>query len=251
MTDILERVEPDETTAGGVEIARSYLHEEVYRQIVRLIERGEFPGGTRLPTEFELAGRFGVSRPIVRRALEQLRERGYVTTRKGSGTIVSTDVAGPRLAFPVLSSVADLQQFYEFRIALEGQIAAQAAERRTERDLAAMTEATDRADTALSQGNYQLCTDLNFAFHRAVAAASGNRFFLATLEALPNLVGETALRRRFGPLAQEDSRQRRLLEEHRRILRAIEAREPQRARDLMTDHIAAAMKFVFEHTPLG
>ena len=251
MTDILERVEPDETTAGGGEIARSYLHEEVYRQIVRLIERGEFPGGTRLPTEFELAGRFGVSRPIVRRALEQLRERGYVTTRKGSGTIVSTDVAGPRLAFPVLSSVADLQQFYEFRIALEGQIAAQAAERRTERDLAAMTEATDRADAALAQGNYQLCTDLNFAFHRAVAAASGNRFFLATLEALPNLVGETALRRRFGPLAQEDSRQRRLLEEHRRILRAIEAREPQRARDLMTDHIAAAMKFVFEHTPLA
>lgn len=251
MSDILERTESDEAAAGSPEIARSYLHEEVYRQIVRLIERGEFPGGTRLPTEFELAARFGVSRPIVRRALEQLREGGYVATRKGSGTIVSTDVAGPRLAFPVLSSVADLQQFYEFRIALEGQIAAQAAERRGERDLAAMIEATDRADTALGQGNYQLCTDLNFAFHRAVAAASSNRFFLATLEALPNLVGETSLRRRFGPLSLEESRQRRLLEEHRQILRAIEERDARRARTLMTDHIAAAMKFVFEHTPLG
>ncbi len=248
MSDILER--PAAGDDGGVEIARSYLHEEVHRQIVRLIERGEFPGGTRLPTEFELAARFGVSRPIVRRALELLREQGYVTTRKGSGTVVSPEVAGARPAFPVLSSVADLQQFYEFRIALEGQIAARAAERRGERDLAAMIEATDRADVALGQGNYQLCTDLNFAFHRAVAAASGNRFFLATLEALPNLVGETALRRRFGPLAQEETRQRRLLEEHRRILRAIEERDAPRARSLMTDHIAAAMAFVFEHTPL-
>ena len=49
----------------------------------------------------------------------------------------------------------------------------------------------------------------------------------------------------------EDVTERRLLEEHRQILLAIEARDAQRARSLMTDHIAAAMTFVFEHTPLG
>lgn len=240
--------EPPPAAARQDEPARAHLHEEVERQLVRLIERGELARAAKLPTELELAARFGVSRPIVRRALEKLREAGYVTTRKGSGTVVVGGRVPSQPRFPALASVADLQQFYEFRMALEGQIAAQAAERRTERDLDAIALATGRAGKALLEGSFELSTDLNFAFHRAVAAASANRFFMATLEALPNLVGETALRRRFGPLDEERVRQERLLREHEAIAEAILARDAPRARSLMNEHIAAAMRFVFENT---
>ena len=236
--------------ARGDPLTRAYLHDEVQRQLARLIERGEFATGAKLPTELELAARFGVSRPIVRRALEKLRDAGYVTTRKGSGTIV---VGGHKPAwpgFPVLASVADLQAFYEYRIALEGEIAARAAARHGPGDLEALRAATARAAEALAQGSFELSTDLNFAFHRAVAAASGNKFFLATLEALPNLVGETALRRRFGPLEEEQARQGRILAEHEAIAAAIAARDAAGARRLMVTHIGEAMRYVFENTAI-
>ncbi len=246
---------PDDGDAGSVTVAdrhdpppiRSFLYDEVYRQLIRLIERQEYRTGTKLPTELELAARFGVSRPIVRRALDMLRDADYVATRKGSGTIVvrRTIAAEPR--FPPLATVADLQQFYEYRIGLEATIAHTAAERRTDADLAAIATSLERCETTLEQGESRLASDLNFAFHRAVAVASGNRFFIATLEALPNFVGDVPLKKVLGA-TETDNYAWRVHREHQAIFGAIRDRDPALARGLMIDHIAAAMRFVFENT---
>ncbi len=226
---------------------RSFLYEEVHRQLVRLIERQEFLRGSKLPTEMELAERFGVSRPIVRRALDMLREGGYVATRKGSGTIVThgRTTAGPQ--FSPLTTVADLQQFYEYRIGLEGQTAHLAAERRSDQDLEAIAKALARSEAALEHGESRLAMDLNFAFHRAVAVASGNRFSIATLEALPNFVGNVPLKRVIQDSHGADYAWQ-IHREHQAILDAIRDRDGQLARALMVDHISTAMRYVFANT---
>lgn len=237
--------EGDDT--GETPAQRSFLYEEVYRQIVRLIERQEFLKGARLPTEMELAERFGVSRPIVRRALDLLREADYVTTRKGSGTVVIRGPAKAGPQFQPLTTIADLQQFYEFRIGLEGQIALTAAARRSEQDLEALSLAIARTEAVLEQGERRLATDLNFDFHRAVALASGNRFSVATLQALPNFVGDVPLKQVFVSVGNE-SYAWQAHAEHKAIFEAIRDRDGQLARSLMVDHITAAMRFVFEQT---
>lgn len=232
---------------GEAPAQRSFLYEEVYRQIVRLIERQEFLKGARLPTEMELAERFGVSRPIVRRALDLLREADYVTTRKGSGTVVIRGPAKPGPQFQPLTTIADLQQFYEFRIGLEGQTAFTAASRRSEQDLAALALTIGRTEAVLEQGERRLATDLNFDFHRAVALASGNRFSVATLQALPNFIGDVPLKQVFVSVGNE-SYAWQAHAEHKAIFEAIRDRDGQLARSLMVDHITAAMRFVFEQT---
>lgn len=231
--------------AEAERVARLYLHDEVHRQMLRLLDRGELPEGTRLPTELELAARFGVSRPIVRQALAQLRAEGRVATRKGSGTIVVRG-GSARPAYPVLAGLTELRQFYEFRITLEGQSAALAAERRGEADLAAMGDCLDRSEAGLKVHETRLVSDMNFAFHRAVAHASGNDYFAATLDALPNIVGETIAGRAFGTPAQNEARQWRLLAEHRLVLAAIERGDAAAASRAMLDHIARSMRFMFD-----
>lgn len=226
---------------------RSFLYDEVYRQIVRLIERQEFLRGTRLPTEMELCERFGVSRPIVRRALDMLREADYVTTRRGSGTVVIRGPAKLGPQFEPLGTIADLQQFYEYRIGLEGQTAFGAATRRSERDLAMLAQALERTGAVLDQGERRLATDLNFDFHRAVAEASGNRFSIATLQSLPNFVGDVPLKQVFVSVGNE-SYAWQAHAEHKAIFEAIRDRDSELARALMVEHITSAMRFVFAHT---
>jgi DNA-binding transcriptional MocR family regulator len=101
--------------------------DQVYAQLQRLIQRGEYPVNSRLPPEQELSQRFGVSRPIIRQALHRLSQEGVVESRKGSGTVVRIGQASLQAGFPPLNSVADVQQFYEFRIDIESRAAALAS----------------------------------------------------------------------------------------------------------------------------
>jgi len=77
------------TTIRGAGVA-------LWRQIVEALEReiaaGAHPPGARLPTEAELARRFGVNRHTVRRALEELSRGGLVRVEQGRGSFVPDDV---------------------------------------------------------------------------------------------------------------------------------------------------------------
>src|SRR4051794_30795582 len=92
------------------------LADLVYEQVTRLIARGEFPRGCKLPSEGELGQRFGVSRPVVRDALSRLKAEGVVHAQQGSGTVVIRGAAPMAGSFPPIRTVADLLRSYEFRI---------------------------------------------------------------------------------------------------------------------------------------
>jgi GntR family transcriptional regulator, transcriptional repressor for pyruvate dehydrogenase complex len=229
--------------------ARPTLAGRVAEQLKRLIDRGEFPRDCRLPTEFALCRRFGVSRPVVRAALAMLREAGLVASLKGSGSVV---LAGPEAGgqkFPLIRTVADIAQFFEFRIALEREAARLAALRHTREDLAGIEAALAEADEVLEGGHGELSGDVNFRFHRAVALATGNAFHVATMEAMPNLIGLGPIEVRHAGLAEPQARRALIQHDHRRIFEAIAARDAVRAAAEMEAHIAASQAWVFQRHP--
>jgi len=200
--------------------------DHVYAQLQRLIQRGEYPVNSRLPPEQELGQRFGVSRPVIRQALRRLADEGVIETRKGSGTIVRIGQLALQIGFPPLNSVADVQQFYEFRIDVEGRTTVLAAARHTLAQLGEIEAALLRSEQAVDAGNLRLAADLNFSFHRAIAHASGNRFHQAAVEFLPNAIGHVGYEFRIGTSDGEQDRARVILAEHVGICSAIRAAIP-------------------------
>ena len=245
------RPSPADAAADAPPRAARRLADIVHEQLDRLIARGEFPKGCKLPPEGELATRFGVSRPVIRDALARLKEAGFVRSQRGSGTVVVRGEAPGKHAYPPIRTIADLLRSYEFRITVETATAAMAAERRGPADLADLDRSLDRAARALDTRIAHLAADLNFEFHRAVARATHNPFYLKTVEMIPNFIG--AERLDVATFGDEDppERARRIHDEHVAIAEAIRRREPERAVAEMEAHIAAARDYVMERHELA
>ena len=225
--------------------------DQVYAQLHRLIQRGDYPVNVRLPSEQELGQRFGVSRPVIRQALRRLADEGVVESRKGSGTIVRIGQSTLQAGFPALSSVADVQQFYEFRIDVESRAAALAAMRHTAEQLREIESAVTASEEAIEAGNLRVAADLNFSFHRAIATASGNRFHQTAVELLPNAIGHVGYEFRIGTSDEEQGRSRVILAEHKQILAAIRNRDAVRASALMVEHITSAQSYLYGNLGLS
>ena len=234
--------------AGAVPHHR--LADLVYDQVSRLIARGEFPRGCKLPSEGELSRRFGVSRPVVRDALARLKAEGTVRSQQGSGTVVICGEAPGGGCFPPIRSVADLLRSYEFRITVETATAALAAMHRTAATLTGIERTLVAAEEALGLQARHLLADLNFAFHRAIAGATSNPFFVATLDMIPNFIGREPLGAATFGEADAQERAQRVHAEHVSVLDAIRDRDPQRARAEMERHIASARDVVLERQEL-
>jgi GntR family transcriptional repressor for pyruvate dehydrogenase complex len=225
--------------------------DQVYAQLQRLIQRGEYPVNSRLPPEQELSQRFGVSRPIIRQALHRLSQEGVVESRKGSGTVVRIGQASLQAGFPPLNSVADVQQFYEFRIDIESRAAALASIRHTTDQLREIEQAVEASEQAIGAGNLRVAADLNFSFHRAIAKASGNRFHQTAVELLPNAIGHVGYEFRIGTSDEEHDRSRVILHEHKQILEAIRRRDAESAAALMREHITTAQSYLYGNLKLA
>ena len=225
--------------------------DQVYSQIQRLIQRGEYPVNSRLPPELELSKRFGVSRPVIRQALRRLSLEGVVESRKGSGTIVRIGKSTLQTGFPALNSVGDVEQFYEFRIDIESRAAALAAVRHTAAQLGEIEAAVDASEQAITARNLRLAADLNFSFHRAIAKASGNRFHQTAVELLPNAIGHVGYDFRIGTSDEEHGRSLVILREHKQILEAIRRRQSDEAAALMEEHITSAQRYLYANLRLA
>ena len=242
-----ESVVPTASPARGTR----RLADIVYEQLYRLIGRGEFPKGCKLPPEGELSTRFGVSRPVIRDALSRLKTEGFVRSQRGSGNVVVRGEAPGLHAYPPIRTVSDLLRSYEFRITVESATASMAAERRELSDLGDLERTLERAASALDNGMLHLLADLNFDFHRAVARATHNPFYLKTVEMIPNFIGAERLDLSTFGDADMPARVRRIHDEHVTICDAIRRREPELAVQSMQGHIAAARDFVIERQEIA
>lgn len=219
------------------------LTDEVTERIKREISAGRLAPGARLPTEQELVTAMGVSRTVVREAVAALRADGLVTTRQGSGAYVAADVS--RVPFRIdpegLSSIEDVLAVMQLRQAIEVEAAALAAERITPRRLAPISRALRAIESAIRKGEGAVNED--FAFHLAIAEASGNPRFAELLEFLGrHVIPRQSVRVASSSPAEQRRYLMRIQREHGRIHEAIRNGDPGAARKAMRRHLTGSLK---------
>jgi GntR family transcriptional repressor for pyruvate dehydrogenase complex len=226
--------------SGFVLTKRQRMGDQLYGQIFEQIASGRLGEGTRLPAEIDLCKMFGVSRPVVRQALQRLRADGLVHARQGSGTYVMARPAERLARFAEPQRVAEFLRCIEVRLALEGSTARYAAERRNAAELHAIEAAHETFRAEAERGIPGPQADM--AFHLAIAAATSNSFFPSLLEHLHEaLEGFMNLSLR---LTRTSPRERtsQVLQEHVHILEAIKNQDADSAQVAMQFHITQARR---------
>ena len=209
------------------------LSDQLAARLGAQIESGALSPGDRLPTEQQLSLTHGVSRTVVREAVHQLKSRGLLLSRQGSGVFVAPPPLTRALSFDsdVLNSMAAVVQVREVRRALDGEIAALAAERATRSQVAALKRALRDVEQADGDG-----VEEDFAFHRVLAEATGNPQFIRLLEFLEQYLIEAMRVTRANEAWRTDFIEQ-VGDEHRAIFEAVAAHDPAAARRVAIKHM--------------
>lgn len=214
------------------------LYRQISDQLRCLILAGEFPVGSRLPAERDLSLQLGVSRPSLREALIALEVQGYIEVRMGSGIYVCEPPATPAQALDLSREEGPLE-LIRARALLEGEVAATAAKCGRKPQLKAIEDAIDMMESEAQSGYTPI--DADRIFHIRIAEATGNSVLVDIVTRLFDF--------RLGPLFDQlhshfetpkvwsDA-----IAEHREILKALRAKDPQAARAAMQKHMGISYK---------
>lgn len=221
----------------------SKLYQQVASALEEAIVTGRFRTGDRLPSERELAEDFKVSRPTVREAMLALEIRGLVEARHGSGIYVREN--------PEPATVGELDigafELTEARLLFEGEAAALAATTITDAELAAL-EATLTEMAVENEGEY-IGEQADRRFHLAIAEATRNSAIVGVIESLWDIRYRSPLCRHMLKRAREVGVKPRI-DDHRSLLEALKARDPQRARKAMREHLERVIEAILAATEL-
>jgi DNA-binding FadR family transcriptional regulator len=235
--------------AAGFASARSEKSSErVYESLMHAIVTGKLVRGSKLPSELALAGRFDVSRPVLREALGRLRSQGLIASVRGSGNYVSERPAACAAAAAaeeddpsapaLMARVGHVLTGLEFRLIVEPEAAFMAASRRGPDDLIEMRTALDGYEAAIAAG--EIAHHFDYRFHAAIAVATANPRIVAALQSLEHDVSHSVdLMRHFSHF-EPIERSRHVTSEHREILSRIEDGDAEGARRVMRNHIEHA-----------
>ena len=212
-------------------LQRPRLYEQVVDQIQAWIAQNGLEVGDRLPPERELASRLGVSRATVSQALVAMEVVGMVSVRHGDGVVLVEPAGSVKVVNALRRHAQQLPEIIEAREALETKLAALAAGRRTESDLAAMDEALAFMERDIASGGRGV--DGDERFHAAVTAAGHSPLLARLMAEISDLIRET----RISSLSQPD-RPVNSLRGHRKIADAIRAGDAEAAALAMQEHVA-------------
>ncbi len=207
------------------------LYQDLARNLLEELASGRYPVGARLPAERELAISYAVSRPTVREAIIALEVQGLVEVKVGSGAYVRR-----------LPGKGDLPGFNitafeltEARLLFEGEAAALAATQATDEELAQIEGLVD----AIARENLQAdgAERSDREFHLTIARATRNTAIFDAIEHLWDLRSTSPE----AALLHEKARTANIkpvVDEHRAVLTALRARDPNAARAAMRAHLA-------------
>ena len=201
----------------------------------QLIAEGTLEPGGRLPAERELAETFGVSRSSLRQALKVLEIMGVISQRVGDGTYLNTGadaILREPMEFLILLDGISSHELMEARLLVEPELAARAAIRASEEDIAEIARELRAMEAAKTDHAKLVAHDL--LFHQAIFQAAGNRVtslvFSVVHKSLEKLITITS----------QVVEPEHTLTLHRRIYQAIRKREPDESRRRMTEHLLDA-----------
>lgn len=218
------------------------LTTRITEELGTAIVTGRFAIGEKFPTEAELCVRYNISRSIMREAVKMLTSKGLLSARPRQGTRIEPENRWNVLDPDVLRWLLErqfsfdlLMQFNEVRLAIEPSAAAIAAKNANDRSLAPIHEAVRRMASSESQLDDPLTADIDF--HIAVLRASGNRFFMS-LESLIEAALRTSIR------VTNQLKAASNVADHKRVLDAIEEKDPNKAKKAMEEIIVEAMELI-------
>lgn len=230
-------------------IQRRKLYQEVMDRLLQLLRGEGYGPGDQLPSERELMEAYGVGRPAVREALQNLERMGIITISHGERARVAEPSFSALFGQITLvtrhilqNSVRSLEELKEARLLFEVQMVRLAAQRAGEADLERLRGRLD--DHRASLENLPLFQHRDMLFHREIAAVAGNSIFPALSEAMLGWLGEF-----YRDLVRAPGAEHLTLEEHGRILAAIEARDPQAAEEAMVAHLTRASELYRRKEP--
>lgn len=216
------------------------------KSILDLVQDRRLQPGDRLPSERDLAERLGVGRNAVREAIAGLVTLRVLEARPNSGLYLrrlSTDSSFETLAtlaeMGATPSGAEITESTEVRLALESLVVQLACARRTEDDLDALRDVQARTEAALRERANVAALDTEF--HLALVGATHNSVLVRVLNSFYLL---TAQRRE--AWFENDSQGKSSARDHRKIIEAIEKRDPEAARRLIARHMGRATAYWHE-----
>lgn len=215
------RVEPGQDMEASVAAA-----------VERIIAAARTAPGRALPTERAIGDALGVTRHAVRKALDRLEAQGVIWRHVGRGTFLgprpSADPLDPRSVARHVSP----REIADARTLLEPQLAAAAAGRASPAQIAGLEDALRRCGVARNMEAYEVADE---AFHRAIAAASGNLLLISLFESI-NLARREIAWGAMRNSALKPERRDKFTAEHERIVRAIRERDAEAAWSAMRAH---------------
>lgn len=223
-------------------VGRRSLSDTVFERIQRSIKSGAYAVDERLPTEHALATEFQVSRPVIRDALQRLREQGLIYSRRGAGSFVLEQGVREPLGFGQMENLSDLEHCYDFRLTIEPEAAAMAARRHSPEALERIKQALSLLRDATNRQAHR--ADADFMFHLSIAHASVNPYFVTAMQALEEHIA-VGMRLHGLSLRSTTDGLKRVLAEHAAILDAIRSSNSDLARDLMHRHLSESRDRLF------
>ncbi|WP_037311215.1 FadR/GntR family transcriptional regulator [Ruegeria halocynthiae] len=221
----------------------------VVKQIELLILRGILRPGERLPPERDLADRMGVSRPSLREAISELQEQGLLTAKAGSGIYVAKVLGSafsPALIRLFGSHDEAVFDYLSFRRDMEGLAAERAARLGSASDLKVVQAIFDKMEAAHIRNAAEDEAHLDAQFHMAIIEASHNVVMLHMMRSMFDLLRQGVFYNRQMMFQQRTTREA-ILDQHRAINTALQARDPEGARDAVQQHLSFVRACMEDH----
>ena len=225
------------------------LSQSVVRQIELLILRGVLRPGERLPSERELSERFGVSRPSLREAISELQETGLLTAKANSGIFVA-DVLGsafsPALTRLFASHNEAVFDYVSFRRDMESLAAERATRFASDTDLEVVNQIFQKMEAIHKKRNPTEEARLDADFHLAIIEASHNVVMLHMMRSMYELLrGGVFYNRQI--MFQQKTTRSMILDQHRAINDALQARDADAARTAVEQHMGFVKTALSDH----
>jgi DNA-binding FadR family transcriptional regulator len=230
-------------------IQRRKLYQDVMERLMAMIRQEGFRAGDQLPSERDLMERYRVGRPAVREALQNMAQLGLISITHGERARVAAptfrnlfDSMAMTTSGILRSSPQSLADLKQARLLFEVQMVRLAAARATPEEVGRLHSRLE--DHRRSLANLDQFFHYDMLFHREIAAITGNSIFPGLSEALMGWLAEF-----YRELVRVPGAEHVTLAEHERILRAIEARDPDGAERAMTEHLTRANELYKQHAP--
>jgi GntR family transcriptional repressor for pyruvate dehydrogenase complex len=230
-------------------ISTKRVYQSVIEQFIALITSGQLKIGDKLPPERELAERFNVSRASIREAFRAMEIIGIIEVRPGGGSYVTQLNIGNFMTTiaPLFMRTSNREQdLLEFRRLLETEAVRLAAEKQIKTAISELVKAVSLMEKSMQQNDPGLGAEADVQFHRALFNCSDNYILIKAAECVSYLL-ESSVRMNRSLLLKDSGRAQVLLEQHRRVLDAIQRKDSNQAVQAMIDHLQYVRKSLEEN----